>query len=46
LQVIGSNEAAISLYRRAGFSKTGEVEDMFRIDGQCFSYISMTLRLP
>lgn len=45
LQVIGTNRAAIGLYRRAGFRTVGEVEDMFAIDGQSLSYLTMTLRL-
>ncbi len=45
LQVLGANRAAIGLYRRAGFREVGEVEDMFAIDGQSHSYVTMTLRL-
>lgn len=45
LQVISENEAALALYRRAGFVKAGEMKDMFRIDGHSFSYTTMSLRL-
>ena len=41
LQVIASNTKAIQLYERAGFKKTGETPDMFRIDGQRLSYTTM-----
>ncbi|MBB4820655.1 RimJ/RimL family protein N-acetyltransferase [Pseudomonas alcaligenes] len=44
LQVLGSNAAAIALYRRAGFIQVGEVPQMFKIDGQSFSYTTMTKR--
>jgi ribosomal protein S18 acetylase RimI-like enzyme len=45
LQVLSSNEKAIRLYERAGFKKTGETLDMFKIDGQSFSYTSMAKRV-
>ena len=45
LQVISANQAAVGLYQRAGFVKVGESPDMFRIDGRCLSYTSMSLRL-
>lgn len=45
LQVLSINEPAIRLYQRSGFAKTGEVPEMFRIDGQPFSYTSMTKRV-
>lgn len=45
LQVIGDNRAAIRLYQRAGFIKAGEMQDMFRIDGESFSMLTMSLRL-
>jgi RimJ/RimL family protein N-acetyltransferase len=45
LQVPGDNRAAVGLYQRAGFIKSGEVQDMFRIDGKSFSYVTMSLRL-
>ena len=45
LQVLSVNQPAIALYRRAGFIQTGEVADMFRIDGQQFAYTSMALPL-
>jgi ribosomal protein S18 acetylase RimI-like enzyme len=42
LQVLSSNQAAIYLYTQAGFTKVGEVPDMFKIDGRVFSYTTMT----
>ncbi|SEO58176.1 Acetyltransferase (GNAT) family protein [Duganella sp. CF517] len=45
LQVLSSNAAAINLYLRNGFQKTGEVDGMFHIDGQRFSYTGMSKRL-
>ncbi len=45
LQLLSVNLPAIALYRRAGFIQTGEVPDMFRIDGQQFAYTSMALQL-
>lgn len=45
LQVLSVNQPAIALYLRAGFERTGEVPDMFQIDGHSFSYTSMSKRL-
>ncbi|MFC0132913.1 GNAT family N-acetyltransferase [Massilia eurypsychrophila] len=45
LQVISENRAALALYRRAGFITAGEIADMYRIDGNSFSYTTMSLRL-
>jgi RimJ/RimL family protein N-acetyltransferase len=45
LQVLSENKSAIALYQPAGFSKAGEVEKMFKIDGRYFSYTTMTLPL-
>jgi YD repeat-containing protein len=45
LHVLSANEAAVALYRTAGFDKTGEIADMFRIDGQGHAYTSMCKRL-
>ncbi|MDB5754745.1 MAG: N-acetyltransferase [Massilia sp.] len=42
LQVLSINEPAIRLYHRTGFVKTGEVPEMFRLDGRSLSYTSMT----
>jgi ribosomal protein S18 acetylase RimI-like enzyme len=41
LQVLSSNTTAVRLYERLGFQRTGEISDMFRIDGQSFSFTSM-----
>lgn len=45
LQVLSVNQPAIRLYQRAGFVTTGEVAEMFKIDGQCLSFTSMSKRL-
>lgn len=45
LQVLSINAPAINLYLRNGFVKTGEVADMFDIDGQLFDYTGMSKRL-
>ncbi len=45
LQVLSVNAPAIALYQRSGFRTTGEIADMFRIDGESFSYTSMSLQL-
>jgi ribosomal protein S18 acetylase RimI-like enzyme len=41
LQVLSSNTKAVRLYDRTGFKRTGETLDMFRIDGQSFSFTTM-----
>jgi ribosomal protein S18 acetylase RimI-like enzyme len=45
LEVLSANRPAIALYERAGFHKTGEVADMFRIEGECHAYTFMSLPL-
>jgi YD repeat-containing protein len=45
LQVLSANTPAIHLYLRNGFEKTGEIADMFDIDGQLFGYTGMSKRL-
>lgn len=45
LQVLSVNTPAIALYRRNGFVQTGEIPDLFRIDGQSLAYTSMSKRL-
>jgi ribosomal protein S18 acetylase RimI-like enzyme len=45
LQVISGNEPAIRLYLRSGFTKIGEVPEMFKIDGRSISDTTMTKRL-
>ncbi len=42
LDVLSVNEAAIALYQRCGFHRVGELQDMFRIDGQSLACTSMT----
>ena len=45
LWVLSENNPAIHLYKKLGFQKIGEVEDMFRIDGTSVSYIMMTKKI-
>jgi RimJ/RimL family protein N-acetyltransferase len=45
LQALSSNNAAIRLYQRFNFVDTGELVDLFRIEGQSMGFRSMTLRL-
>lgn len=45
LQVMSQNHAALALYRRAGFTTVGEIDEMFKIDGKAFSYTTMSMRL-
>ena len=42
LQVFSANESAVRLYLRSGFTKIGEVTEMFKIDGRAFSETTMT----
>ncbi|WP_081963280.1 GNAT family N-acetyltransferase [Pseudomonas sp. ML96] len=43
LQVLSANQAAVALYRKAGFSQAGEIPHMFKIDGHSFAYMTMTM---
>jgi RimJ/RimL family protein N-acetyltransferase len=45
LQVLSGNEPAIRLYVRSGFTKVGEVPEMFKVDGQFHSDTMMSKRL-
>lgn len=45
LQVLSVNTPAIQLYQRNGYRQTGEIPNMFHLDGKYFSYTSMTKRL-
>ena len=45
LQVLSTNEPARRLYLRAGFTKVGEMAEMFKFDGRLFSDTMMTKRL-
>jgi ribosomal protein S18 acetylase RimI-like enzyme len=45
LEVLSVNEPARALYRKFGFEQTGEIGDMFRIDGEGLGYTFMSLRL-
>jgi RimJ/RimL family protein N-acetyltransferase len=45
LEVLSVNEPARRLYARAGFVRTGEVRDLFRLDGAKLAYTYMSLAL-
>lgn len=45
LQVLSVNARAVRLYLSAGFFRTGEVPEMFKLDERLFSYTSMTARI-
>lgn len=45
LQVMSTNNAAIQLYRKAGYVQTGMIEDMFRLDGHSIGDVWMTLNV-
>lgn len=45
LWVLAGNRPAIQLYKKLGFQKIGEVEDMFRIDGNSLNYVMMTKKI-
>jgi RimJ/RimL family protein N-acetyltransferase len=45
LQVLSVNAQALALYKSAGFHRTGEIADMFRLDGQSLSYTGMAKRI-
>ena len=45
LEVLSINTPARALYRAAGFVQTGEIDDLFRIDGQSLGYTLMSLRV-
>jgi ribosomal protein S18 acetylase RimI-like enzyme len=45
LEVLSVNEPARALYRKRGFVQTGEIADLFRIDGEQLGYTYMSLPL-
>lgn len=45
LEVLEGNLPARALYRKCGFLQTGEIRDMFRIDGESLGYVFMSLQL-
>ncbi|MYN07385.1 GNAT family N-acetyltransferase [Pseudoduganella aquatica] len=45
LEVLSINEPARALYRDCGFRQTGEIADMFRIDGEQLAYTLMSVKL-
>ncbi|RFP15759.1 MULTISPECIES: GNAT family N-acetyltransferase [unclassified Duganella] len=45
LQVLSVNAPAIRLYQSKGFEQTGEITDLFRIDGNSFAFTGMSKRL-
>jgi len=44
LEVLANNGPARRLYERSGFIQTGEIPDLFRIDGEQHGYVFMTRR--
>ena len=45
LEVLSANTPARALYRKRGFVQTGEIADLFRIDGERHGYCYMSLQL-
>ena len=45
LEVLSINQPARGLYQAAGFAQTGEIADLFRIDGQSLGYTLMSRRV-
>lgn len=45
LEVLSVNAPARALYARCGFEQTGEIPDLFRIDGEGLGYVFMSRRL-
>ncbi|MEW6372396.1 MAG: GNAT family N-acetyltransferase [Pseudomonadota bacterium] len=45
LEVLSNNLPARRLYERSGFVQTGEIPDLFRIDGEQHGYVFMTCRI-
>lgn len=45
LQVLSNNAPAVDLYRRGGFIKVGEIQDMFIIVGRPFSFTLMAKQI-
>jgi ribosomal protein S18 acetylase RimI-like enzyme len=45
LEVLAVNAPARALYRKRGFVQTGEIDDLFRIDGESLGYCYMSLQL-
>lgn len=41
LEVLAANAPALRLYRDSGFVQTGEIADMFRVDGERLGYLFM-----
>lgn len=45
LEVLSVNVAARQLYARAGFTQVGQIDDMFRIDGEPLAYTFMVKKI-
>ena len=45
LEVLSVNAAARQLYAKAGFTQTGQIDDMFRIDGESLGYTFMSRKI-
>ncbi len=44
LWVLAQNYRAIRLYNKMGFREIGQINDMFRMDGQSHNFLMMTMR--
>ena len=45
LEVLSLNAAARKLYERSGFTQVGQIDDMFRIDGESLGYTFMAKKI-
>jgi len=45
LEVLSANAPAVALYHKRGFVQTGEIPDLFRIDGGSYAYSYMSFSL-
>ncbi len=45
LDVLSSNTPGLALYRRCGYTMVGELQDMFRVDGNSYGHTLMTKQI-
>ena len=45
LELLSVNAAARALYERSGFTQVGQIDDMFRIDGESLGYTLMSKKI-